>query len=326
MDFRISAIIPLYNGKKYIRRAVEGVISQTLLPIELIVVNDGSTDNSPSIIETLEAPFPIKLVHQENAGQSAARNHAARLAEGSILAFLDQDDFWYPNHLERLVAPFHGNLRLGWTYSEVDEIDKEGRLITLCLLSTLPTKHPKRSLIDLLGEDMLILPSASVVLKSAFETVNGFDEQLSGGEDDDLFMRLFLAGYAHAFLPEALSQWRVRYDSATHSERTAISKDRYAQKLLENFPDEPLLARYYRRDCIAPRFYHLALEQYKKFLKLGRWEECLKQLKRLKYYHQMLGKSLPSLLKDHLKHVFMAHPRVYWNLARFYYFLFGVTK
>lgn len=322
MNFRISIIIPLYNGEKYIRQTVESVISQTLKPFELIVVNDGSTDNSPKIIEAMVANFPIKLIHQENAGQSAARNHGARLAEGDMLAFLDQDDIWYPNHLERLVAPFRENSRLGWTYSDVDEIDREGRLMTLGLLSTLPTKHPKRSLIDLLGEDMFILPSASVILKSAFDKVNGFDEQLSGSEDDDLFLRLFQAGYAHEFCPEALSQWRVRYDSASYTEQSAASNDRYARKLLETFRDEPLLARYYRRDCIAPRFYNLALEQYKKFLMLGRWNDCLKELEHIKYYNQMFDNNLSTLIRRNLKHRFMAYPKVYWSLARFYYFLF----
>ena len=323
MNWRVSTIIPLCNGEKYIQQAIESVIAQTLKPLELIIVNDGSTDNSVALIETLVAPFPIKLIHQANAGQSAARNHAARIAAGELLAFLDQDDFWYPNHLERLVAPFQSKPRLGWAYSDVDEIDQKGRLVTLNLLTTLPTKHPKRSLIDLLGEDMFILPSASVVLKSAFAQIKGFDEQLSGSEDDDLFLRLFQASYTHEFCPEALSQWRVRYDSASYTQQSAASNDRYARKLLETFHDEPLLARYYRRDCIAPRFYNLALEQYKKFLILGQWEDCLKELENLKYYNQMFAQNLSNLIRHNLKHWFMAYPSTYLRIARVYSFFLG---
>ena len=322
MNFQISVIIPLYNGEKYIQHAIESIISQTLRPLELIIVNDGSTDNSLAIIETITTPFPIKLVNQTNAGQSAARNHGARLAEGEILAFLDQDDFWYPNHLERLIVPFHNNIKLGWTYSDVDEIDRVGNLVTLNLLSTLPTTHPKRSIIQLLCEDMFILPSASLVLKNAFDNVNGFDEQLSGSEDDDLFLRLFQASYAHEYLPEALSQWRVRYDSASYTERSAASNDCYARKLIAAFPDEPLLARYYRRDCIAPRFYYASLEQYNKFLMLGMWNICSQELERIKYYDQMLNKNLFAVIRSKLKYFFMAHPRVYQQLAKVYYFLF----
>jgi GT2 family glycosyltransferase len=224
--------------------------------------------------------------------------------------------------LQRLVEAFQVNPRVGWAYSDIDEIDREGRLITKSYLSTQGIYHPKRSLIEFIGQDLFILPSTSLVLKKAFEQVNGFDERLSGCEDDDLFLRLFLTCYDSSFIPEPLSQWRVRYDSASSSERMSKSRDIYARKLIDTFPDEPLMARYYCRDCIAPRFYVLALKQYQKFLVLGQWEECLKHLKRMQLYNQMLYKSLPGLLKRHFIHLLMAYPVIYRHLYQFSGFLF----
>lgn len=316
MNARITVIIPLYNGAEFIRHAIDGVKAQTLPPLELIVVNDGSRDDGPAVVASIQAPFPIHLVHQENAGQSAARNHAARLAQGDFLAFLDQDDFWYPDHLARLVEPFAHNPRLGWTYSDVDEIDRQGGLVTLNLLATLPVQHPKRSLIQLLSEDMMILPSASMVRKRVFDDIGGFDEALSGSEDDDLFLRLFRAGYAHHYFPEALGQWRIRHDSASYTARSAASNHHYARKLIEAFPDEPALARYYRRDCIAPRFYGASVVEYKKYAHLGQWENCLRELAFIRDYNRMLAKPTWIAWIRELKFALMSRPRRYTRVAR----------
>jgi len=322
----ISVIIPLYNGEKYIQQAIDSVISQTWLPLEIIIVNDGSTDQSVAIVEGIKSALDLKLVHQINAGQSAARNHGARLAKGELLAFLDQDDIWYSHHLQRLVTAFQGESRIGWSYSDLDEIDRDGYLITKNYLATLGIVHPKRSLIEFLGQDLFILPSTSLVRKSAFAKLGGFDERLSGCEDDDLFLRLFRAGYDCVFFPEALSQWRIRHDSASYTDRMTRSREIYAKKLMETFPDEPLLARYYGRDCIAPRFYQLALAQYQKFLILEQWETCLNYLQRLRYYDQLLYRSFPGLVKRRLRHALMSYPKFYKKLIQLDSFLFPRRK
>lgn len=95
----ISVIIPLYNCKKYITRAIESVLKQTYLPKEIIVVNDGSTDNGEKIVEEMHHPL-IKVINQKNGGVSSARNTGINEARGQFIAFLDADDEWLPNHLE----------------------------------------------------------------------------------------------------------------------------------------------------------------------------------------------------------------------------------
>ena len=265
----ISAVIPLYNGAPYIEEALRSVFRQTLPPVEVIVVDDGSTDAGPAIVERLTAEFPITLLHKENGGQSSARNFGVARARGDYIALLDQDDVWYPDHLERLAAPFAEPRvrRLGWTYSDLDQIDADGRTVTQLFLKSLGTPHPKHDLFDCLRDDMFVLPSASLVAREAFLAVGGFDEKLSGYEDDDLFLRLFRAGYDNVFLPEALSRWRIYPASSSYSVRMARSRAVYARKLIAAFPDEPERNRYYRRDLIVPRFYRQFAEECRKAVK-----------------------------------------------------------
>ena len=91
-DVRIAAIIPLYNGAPYIHEAIENVLRQTLPPTEIIVVDDGSTDNGPQIVEQLAREHPIKLLHRPNGGQSSARNFGIAQSNCDLIAMLDQDD------------------------------------------------------------------------------------------------------------------------------------------------------------------------------------------------------------------------------------------
>ena len=271
----ITAIIPLYNGAPYIEQAIRSVLGQTLLPAELIVVDDGSTDQGPRIVEQIAAERPvkvaIKLLRKPNGGQSSARNSGAMHASGDLIAFLDQDDIWYPNHLQELVKPFahQRSPELGWAYSNLDEIDETGNVIARAILSGDGRQHPKRTLIGCLREDMFVLPSASLISRRAFETVGGFDERLRGYEHDDLFLRLFRAGFDNTYLDTALSQWRMHRASSAYLRRMATSRMIYANKLLTEFPDDPKRNLFYASDLVAPRFYRQMVAECKEALRSG---------------------------------------------------------
>ena len=226
-------------------------------------------------MERIAAERPVKvaitLLRKPNGGQSAARNFGTMQASGDLIAFLDQDDIWYPDHLEKLVRPFlEPRLReLGWVYSDVDEIDEHDNMITRSFLSTLGTQHPKRDLFACLREDMFVLPSASLISRQAFQAVGGFDERLMGYEDDDLFLRLFRRGYDNVYLGDRLSRWRIYMASASYSPRMSRSRMIYAKKLLDEFPDDPERVRYVRRDLLAPRFFAQMVGEYRKALRRG---------------------------------------------------------
>lgn len=160
---RIAAVIPLYNGGRFIEGAIQSVLAQTRKVDEIIVVDDGSTDDGAAIVERMSIDHPsIVLVSQSNGGQGSARNAGARKSTCDLIALLDQDDAWYPHHIELLEKPFLKKKRytpLGYTYSDLDEIDEHGRMFRRALLSHLPhQQHPKRTVLNCLRRDMFILP------------------------------------------------------------------------------------------------------------------------------------------------------------------------
>jgi glycosyltransferase involved in cell wall biosynthesis len=259
----IAAIIPLYNGARFIEQAIQSVLAQTLQPNELIVVDDGSTDDGPSIVERLANENPlIRLLRKPNGGQSSARNFGVRHAKSNLIALLDQDDLWYPDHLRRLVGPFRRRCGIGWVWSDLDEIDEKGNRITHQLLRRLDKNRAKTTIEQCLSENMFVLPSASLIDREAFEKVGGFDERLSGYEDDDFFLRLFYADYDNIFIDEALSKWRIHRSSSSHTARMGISGIAYSQKLFNNFRDVGALHGDFVRRCIAPRFVKTLLAEY----------------------------------------------------------------
>ncbi|MCW6509614.1 glycosyltransferase family 2 protein [Lichenifustis flavocetrariae] len=269
----IAAVVPLYNGAAFIEAALMSIVTQIRAADEIIVVDDGSTDDGPAIVTRLAAVYPIRLVARGNGGQSSARNLGVRLSNGSHIAFLDQDDLWYPFHLEELERTIlHSEAgRLGWVYSNLDEIDEAGAVVLRRKLDRLPSRHPKTSVQDCLRDDMFVLPSASLIVRAAFDAVGGFDERLCGYEDDDLFLRMFRAGYTHVYLDKPLSQWRIHAGSTSFSPIMARSRLIYADKLFAAFPDEASPGRWFSRNLIAPRFVRLLLDEYARALRADNW-------------------------------------------------------
>ena len=284
MNETISVIIPLYNGERFIKAALTSVLEQTLLPTEIIVVDDGSTDDGPAIVRARAVEMSmaiatghpgrlITLLTQRNGGQSSARNFGVSRCTGDYIAFLDQDDLWYSNHLAELIKPFVDQpegKQLGWVYSEVDEIDFDDNMVTHCYIRTHPGAHPKRDVFECLRRNMYVVPSATLILRRAFNHVGGFDERFAGYEDDDLFLRIFRAGYGNAFVNTALSQWRFHAESSTFTNNSMRrSRSLYLRKWWDAYPDDLLQMRFVRRDLLLPRFYPEALNEYVKALRIG---------------------------------------------------------
>lgn len=234
----IAAVIPLFNGARWIEECLRSVFAQTLRPQEIIVVDDGSSDEGPNLVRHIAERngSRLKLLKKPNAGQSSARNFGVRHSFSELIAFLDQDDLWLPQHLERLRQPFLDHRMLGWVFSDVDIIDRFGRITETAFLRSRLINHPRRSAAECVRRDMYVLPSASLISRKAFDKVGGFDERLSGYEDDDLFLRLFCAGYANLFVNEALSQWRFHSERSTHTARMSASRLLYLRKLIKDHP------------------------------------------------------------------------------------------
>ena len=238
----VAAIIPLYNGARWIGACLDSVFAQTHAPAEIIVVDDGSTDDGAQLVETLARQNNrLRLLRKANGGQSAARNAGARAAHSPLIALLDQDDIWHPRHLEELLGPFATDPTLGWSFSDVDAINESGTVFQEKLLHVRSLNHDRTSLAECLSRDMFILPSATIVSHAAFDAVEGFDERLSGYEDDDFFMRLLAAGYRNRFVDQTLLYWRFHGSRSSYTARMLASRLILFQKLLRSYPEQSSL-------------------------------------------------------------------------------------
>lgn len=201
-----SVIIPLYNKAQYIGRCLNSVLAQSFNDFELIVVDDGSTDEGPSIVASYRDPR-IRLIHQENAGVSAARNRGVVEAQAAWLAFLDADDEYFPNFLERMHEAIVNHPEIGFVFSNYLCQGPAGNTIKVVKNKD---KHFQviDNYCDFLYEHSLAgaHPSAIVINKSIFEQVGCFPgpEWDHKGEDIDMWLRLGLAATG-GFEPSCLS-------------------------------------------------------------------------------------------------------------------------
>lgn len=202
---RCSVVIPAYNCAGFLAEAIDSALAQTLVPHEVIVVDDGSTDDTPSVLASYA--HRIKTVRQANAGVSATRNHGASLATGDLVAFLDADDAWYPEKLRKQAQLFASDGTIGLVHCGMDEVDDAGRLL-------------QRRLDGLAGwvlEEMLLFRravvlgagSTAMLPRELFQELGGFDERLSTSADWDLCYRV-ARRHSIGFVPESLVKYRIR--------------------------------------------------------------------------------------------------------------------
>jgi glycosyltransferase involved in cell wall biosynthesis len=179
---RVSVIIPTYNRGWIIKEAIDSVLAQDYRDFELIVVDDGSTDNTDGILNSYRGD--IMVFRQENQGVSAARNRGLAEASGRFIAFLDSDDLWLPQKLFRQVEFFNKNPDAQICQTEETWIRKGVRVN--------PKKRHKKPWGMIFEPSLalcLISPSAVMIRRSLFEKVGGFDETLPACEDYDLWLR-----------------------------------------------------------------------------------------------------------------------------------------
>ncbi len=192
----ISVVIPAYNRENLISGAIESVLNQTDKNFELIVVNDGSTDNTEGVI--LKYKANLKYISQENKGPSAARNRGISESHGEFIAFLDSDDIWIKTKLEKQREPFNANPDLMIVHSDEIWIRNGIRVNQM-------KKHQKGGgdQFERALELCIISPSAVLLRKEVFHEVGMWDENFHFAEDYDLWLRI-LSKYPAGYLSEPL--------------------------------------------------------------------------------------------------------------------------
>lgn len=191
----VSVIIPVYNGARYLRPALESVFAQTYRPFEVIVVDDGSTDDSGVIAQS----FPdVRYIRQSNQGVAAARNHGVEAACGEFYAFLDQDDLWVPEKLKLQIDHLQHNRDLGYTLTQQKFFLEPG--------AALPAWF-RKELLSSVHTGWVV--GTLVVRRTVFEQVGNFATGYSAANDTDWFFRAKAAEIPMAVVPELLLLKRV---------------------------------------------------------------------------------------------------------------------
>ncbi|MCB8778663.1 glycosyltransferase [Planktothrix agardhii 1032] len=213
---RVSVIIPTYNGDRYLSQAIDSVLSQTYSNYEIVIVDDGSTDNTPQIVQHYldahQSPSLIRYIVQSNQGVAAVRNRGIKEARGELIALLDQDDVFLPEKLAHQVAYFNTNPNIAIVNSGWRLIDQNNHNIS--------DIEPWHDLPDLTLETWItrtpILPSSLMFTRESWQQVGGFNSRFNGVDDVDFIWRLASQGYEAIWLPEITVNYRQHQQTVSN--------------------------------------------------------------------------------------------------------------
>lgn len=274
----VSVVIATYNMGQYINLAVDSILQQTWQNIEVIVIDDGSTDHTPTTMATYENDVRVKYVRTPNQGQPKAKNTGIQNTRGEFIAFCDADDLWEPNKLA-VQMPLFDNPKVGIVYSEVSNIDENNNRY---VKSGNETRHSGKVTNQLLIENFVPFGTA-VIRRSCIERNGIFDEDFRMGIDWDLWLRYSL-DWEFAYTPERTYIYRVwsgqmstnyrgRYDFATRILNKFVTL--HGQQLDQSYVKKAWADMYIREGVVYARNEKLFLMPLRKILH-GLWLDPLK--------------------------------------------------
>ncbi len=247
---QISIITPVYNGARTIQATITSVLAQTFSDFELIIVDDGSTDNTLEILSQYRDPR-IQILSASHGGAAASRNRGLKQASGDYIAFLDADDLWTPDKLAAQFNALQTHPEAAVAYSWTDYIDEAGSW-----------KRVGRHTVvngDAYGAMLLynFLENGSnpLIRRDAINTVGGFDESLTGGQDWDFYLRL-AAGYQFVNVPKVQIFYRLQSNSI--SANITRQEQQVVKVLNQAFSQAPEHLQPLKRKSLALVYKYLA--------------------------------------------------------------------
>lgn len=246
---KVSVIIPNYNYAQYVGQAISSVLNQTYENIEIIVVNNGSTDNSMEILKRYENQ--IHLVDQKNLGQSGARKSGLAKATGDFIAFLDADDLWEPTKIEKQLQLFSVKTEL--IYCGIARFNEKDQIL-------ISTHLPKfrgscaSAFIDYPGVSIVISgESTAIFTRGLLERVGEFDPNLNSAAGWDFFRRCSKLT-EFDFVPEALTKYRVHSENMSNNSSKTILDIRNAYRKIFNDRDWAVPPKVVRKTIVYLEF------------------------------------------------------------------------
>jgi glycosyltransferase involved in cell wall biosynthesis len=215
----VSIIMPAYNAEKFISKSIESVLQQTYQNWELLVVNDGSKDNTSSIVKLFNYTR-IKLIEQENGGVSKARNTGIANSTGEFIAFLDSDDLWLKDKLEIQVKYMRNNQNIVLSYGDYLSFIEDGKIIENKQLYPFKIKDLKQRLLV-----FNFIATLTVMVKSdVLKATGGFDTELFGPEDWDLWIKISQKGDI-GYIKENLAMYREHEGGISKNKKRQLGEE-----------------------------------------------------------------------------------------------------
>jgi len=273
MPATVSVIIPAYNQSRYLGQAIRSALAQTYASLEIIVVDDGSTDDTREVANSF-TDARVRYVHQANRGLSAARNTGIRHARGELLTFLDSDDLFLETKLETLVGAFEKNPALGFVAGGAILIDERGEPVGEVFEERIPA-----NITDLiLGNPLHV---GSVLLRREWQERAGFfDETLRSYEDWDMWLRLARLGCPMASVPRPVSFYRFHLDQMTRIGKQMTSATFAVLEKTFNDPQLPEAWRARRNEAYSRGFLRAAAQAYNAS-DFAQAQECMREAVKL---------------------------------------------
>ncbi len=262
----ISVIIPVYNNAYFIAQALDSVLSQSITDIEVIVVDDGSTDESASIVQSYAVRDQrLKYIHQVNQGVAVSRNTGIKQSSGEFIAFIDGDDVWLPDHLKDLLHVMQGHEEIGLAHANITTISESGEI-----LRTLkrPTELLSGNIFKpLLLRDIFVILSTVMIRRQCCDKVGLFDEALTrlGSEDRDLWLRITFEFKAR-YVDRIITHYRINSNGLSSNHENMVKGRLY---VVEKLFRESKINQQLRRKAISRIHqdfadYSVAQKQFKK--------------------------------------------------------------
>ncbi|ABA20464.1 Glycosyl transferase, family 2 [Trichormus variabilis ATCC 29413] len=235
---KVSVVIPAYNAMKYLPATVESVLQQTFTDIEILIINDGSSDNIIAWTTQITDPR-VQVISQQNQGLSGARNTGINHASGEYIAFIDADDLWLPSKLEKQVKCLDNSPQAGLVYTWTAWTDETGKPTGVIVASDVEGYVWEQMVVN----DKISNGSSAMVRRICFDKVGLFDTELTSSEDRDMWIRL-AAHYHFAVVKEPLTLYR-RHSQSMSKNRPKMLKNirRVFEKTFETVPTELLYLR-----------------------------------------------------------------------------------
>lgn len=232
-DPLVSVVIPVFNGAPFVAKAVASVRAQSVKDVEILVVNDGSTDGTQAILAELEHAMGITWFQQEHGGPARSRNRGIEAARGEFIALLDCDDVWLPGKLQAQLAIMRDRQAVGVVHTDYEVVDEDGTV-----LERVAARHSGEPLVRAFVGGHTALPSTLLIRRAVLEKAGPLNPDLYGSEDSELTIRLFtftkFEGVDRVLVRKLQRGHGFRdmaYDKATHREKVLSSRERFLSSL-----------------------------------------------------------------------------------------------